>query len=163
MRSRTSGATVGRPFFGARSAAGRGPDSQRPGRLSWRTERGRRLLETNRQELIILGGLDANLEETTDPDDAGQVSLEEFASLQYARFLYHHPKQNFSTVLMVFPSLTVSGRFRAQFNTDWRQEIVRNFFFEITLFATYDNEPPEGALLSTDYEVVTSLGYSFSP
>jgi len=124
---------------------------------------GRRLIETNREELVILGGLDTNFEQTTDEVDPGQSSLEALASLQYSRFHYHYPKQNFSLSLVVFPNLTESGRFRTTFNSDWRQEIITNFFFNLSLYAIYDNQPPEGALASTDYGIVTSIGYSFSP
>jgi len=113
--------------------------------------------------LVILDGLDTNSEQTTDVEDAGQDSLEALLSLQYSRFHYHHPKQNFSLSLLLFPNLTESGRFRATFNSDRRQEIIRNFFFNLSLYSIYGNQPPEGTLASTDYGIVTSTGYSFSP
>lgn len=104
-----------------------------------------------------------NFEQTTADVESGQTSLEALASLQCSRFRYHHPKQNFSLSLVVFPSLTQSGRIRATFNSDWRQEIVINLFFSLSLYSIYDNQPPEGALASTEYGIVTSIGYLFSP
>jgi hypothetical protein len=123
---------------------------------------GRWLIESNRQTLAAFAGLDLNLEDTTG-SDGGQTSLEAFAAVRYSRFRYHHPKQNLSVSFFMFPSLTESGRFRAQLNSHWRQEIVTDFFLEFSVYGSYDNQPPEGALLSTDYGLVTSVGYSFSP
>lgn len=123
---------------------------------------GRWLIESDRQTLAVLAGLDLNLEDTTGTD-AGQTSLEAFAAVLYSRFRYHHPKQNLSVSLFIFPSLTESGRFRCQLKSHWRQEIVTDFFLELSVFASYDSQPPEGALLSTDYGLVTSVGYTFSP
>ena len=60
-------------------------------------------------------------------------------------------------------SLTDSGRYRAQLNSFWRQEIVIDFFFELSVYGTYDSQPPEGALQTSDYGLVTSIGYSFWP
>ena len=123
---------------------------------------GRWLIESNRQTLAALAGLDLNLEDTIGTD-ASQISLEAFVAVRYSRFHYHHPKQNLFVSAFIFPSLTESGRFRVQLNSDWRQEIVNAFFLELSVFASYDSQPPEGALLSTDYGLVTSVGYSFSP
>ena len=60
-------------------------------------------------------------------------------------------------------TITSSGRYRAQLNSYWRQEIVIDFFFELSLYGTYDSQPPEGALQTSDYGLVTSIGYSFWP
>jgi hypothetical protein len=123
---------------------------------------GRWLIESNRQTLAVLAGLDGNLEDTVG-EDAGQTSLEAFAGLRYNRYRHHHPKQNLSVTAFLFPNLTESGRFRAQLNSHWRQEIVSDFYFELSVYGTYDNQPPEGALQTTDYGLVTSIGYSFAP
>jgi hypothetical protein len=123
---------------------------------------GRWLIESNRQNLVALGGLDLNTEDTTGAD-AGQTSLEAFLGVQYSRFRYHHPKQNLSIAAFVFPSLTESGRLRAQLNNHWRQELIDDFFFELSIYANYDSQPPEGAAFGADYGIVTSIGYSFSP
>jgi hypothetical protein len=123
---------------------------------------GRWLIESSRQTLAVMGGLDGNFEDTVG-EESGQSSLEAFAALQYSRYRYHHPKQNLSATFTVYPSLTESGRFRAQLNSHWRQEIITSFFFELSVYGTYDNQPPKGALQTTDYGVVTSIGYSFSP
>lgn len=121
---------------------------------------GRWLMDTNRQALSLSGGLDVNFEDTTGID-GGNTSLEGFIGIDYAAFRHHTPKQNLSITLFAFPGLTEWGRLRGQGNVQWRQEIVNDFYFELSVYITYDNEPPEGALSTNDYGIVTSLGYSF--
>ena len=50
---------------------------------------------------------------------------------------------------------------RLRSSNPWRQEIVEDFFFDLSLYFTYDSDPPEGALSTNDYGLVTSFGYSF--
>ena len=123
---------------------------------------GRWLVESNRQTLVALTGLAGNLEDTVG-EGGGQTSLEAFAGVRFERYRNHHPKQNLSVTAFVYPSLTKSGRYRAQLNSYWRQEIVIDFFFELSVYGTYDSQPPEGALQTSDYGLVTSIGYSFWP
>ncbi len=124
---------------------------------------GRWLIESNVQELIVFGGLDVNQEDTIGTD-GDQTGLETFFALRYSRNRYHHLKENLTVSLGVFPSLTESGRIRSQLNSSWRQEFfVAYLYFELSVYAIYDRKPPAGALASTDYGVVTSIGYSFSP
>ena len=53
------------------------------------------------------------------------------------------------------------GRFRANLDSRLRKEIVKDLFWELKLYATYDSDPPDGSFSTTDYGVVLSLGYSF--
>jgi len=121
---------------------------------------GRWFVDTNRQAFSFAGGLDVNFEDTTGTE-GGNTSLEAYIGVDYAAFRHHTPKQNLSITIYAFPGLTTWGRLRGQGNVQWRQEIVSDFFFEISAYVTYDNEPPEGALSTNDYGFVTSLGYSF--
>jgi hypothetical protein len=123
---------------------------------------GRWLVESNRQTLVALAGLAGNLEDTVG-EGGGQSSLEAFTGVHFVRYRNHHPKQSLSLTAFVYPSLTDSGRYRAQLNSYWRQEIVVDFIFELSVYGTYDSQPPEGALQTSDYGLVTSIGYSFWP
>ena len=62
----------------------------------------------------------------------------------------------------LYPALHRLER-QKQLNSFWRQEIVVDFFFELSVYGTYDSQPPEGALQTSDYGLVTSIGYSFWP
>jgi hypothetical protein len=88
-------------------------------------------------------------------------SLEGVLSTQYSYFRYDTPKRSVDMGLAVFPSLTESGRVRAEADVDSRFEIVKDLFFDVTLYGSYDSEPDKSAPSNSDYGVVTSLGYSF--
>ena len=61
---------------------------------------------------------------------------------------------------MVFPSLTDSPRTRAELDVDFTHEIVKDFFWSLTLYSSYDSRPPQDAE-DSDYGVVMSVGWRF--
>ncbi|MCU0988709.1 MAG: hypothetical protein MUE63_03745, partial [Xanthomonadales bacterium] len=63
--------------------------------------------------------------------------------------------------LWLFPSLTEWGRWRVNFTTDFRLELVSDFFWKLGLYASYDNDPISIDAASSDYGISSSLGYSF--
>jgi len=62
---------------------------------------------------------------------------------------------------VLFPSLTESGRYRTDSSVSLRREIVSDFFLDLSFYYTYDSDPPDALAETSDYGVVTSLGYSF--
>lgn len=90
-----------------------------------------------------------------------QNSLEGLVGTQYSYFRYDTPKRSIDAGLVVFPSITESGRVRAEADVSSRIEIVEDFFFDLTLYGSYDSEADPAAPSNSDYGVVTSLGYSF--
>ena len=80
---------------------------------------------------------------------------------QYSFFVYDTPKRSLDAGIAVFPSLTESGRVRAEADIDSRFEIVEDLFFDLSLYGSYDSKDDPSAPSSYDYGVVTSLGYSF--
>jgi len=88
-------------------------------------------------------------------------SIEGVLSTQYSYFQYDTPKRSIDLGLAVFPSLTESGRVRAEADIDWRIELVEDFFFDLSLYGSYDSKSDPEAPSNVDYGVVTSLGYSF--
>jgi hypothetical protein len=88
-------------------------------------------------------------------------SAEAVLATQYSFFLYDTPKRSIDVGLAVFPSLTESGRVRAEADVDWRIELVEDFFFDLSFYGSYDSKADPAAPSNVDYGVVTSLGYSF--
>ncbi len=79
----------------------------------------------------------------------------------YEVFKYKSPKTSLNSKLSFFPSLTEDRRYRVQYDIAARQEIVKDFFFELSGYFTFDSQPPENAASGTDYGIVTSLGWTF--
>jgi hypothetical protein len=121
---------------------------------------GRLLIHTNRALLGLSGGL-AYSEEDYDDGTGFDNNLEAIAALRYQYFTFDTPKTNLSVDLAVFPSLTVSGRYRIEFDASLRHELVKDFFWDLSLLDSFDSDPPTVNAVTNDWSVVTSLGYSW--
>lgn len=127
---------------------------------------GRYLVQTNISEFALIGGLvgtaeslrkDASL--PTSP--SSQQSLEGLLGLEYSRFVYDHPAVDLSARLSAFPSITESGRTRAQLDLGLRWEVITDLFWDLSYYNSYDSDPPSRSDSTSDYGMVTSIGYSF--
>jgi hypothetical protein len=120
---------------------------------------GRYLVQTSSQEWGAYAGLAYNDELYT--GEPHQTSLESVFGTQYSYFRYDSPEALFEATLNLFPSLTQRGRLRAETSLHSRYELVKDLFFEVSLYGSYDNQPGENAISNSDYGLTTSLGYSF--
>jgi hypothetical protein len=53
------------------------------------------------------------------------------------------------------------GRWRVNFVTDLRHEIAKDFYINVGLNESFDNEPPTETANKNAFTVSTSLGWSF--
>lgn len=116
-------------------------------------------VRTQRNWFSIALGADVNREIPTEGDK--QTNLEGVAWLTYEYYKFESPERSLQTNFLVFPGLTDWGRWRANFKTTLRLEIVNDLFWNMDFFATYDNKPITPDAASSDYGVTTSLGYKF--
>ncbi len=65
------------------------------------------------------------------------------------------------TSAVLYPSITESGRFRADFNFDMKYDLPLDFYIKLSLTYNYDNQPIEGAS-DNDYVFTTSFGWEFN-
>ena len=130
---------------------------------------GRYLVQTNTSELALMGGLlgtaeNLNPDETGDPltiTSSSKESLEGMLGVDYSRYIFDDPTVDLTVSLFTFPSLTTSGRNRAQFDVNFRWELINDLFWDLSYYNTYDSDPPSGSASTNDYGIVTSIGYSF--
>ena len=127
---------------------------------------GRYLIQTNKSELALFGGAVGTAESLLqDPITAttpsSQENLEGLIGLDYSRYVYDHPAVDLSSKLSVFPSITQSGRTRAQWDLSLRWEVINDLFWDLSYYNSYDSDPPSSSKSTSDYGVVTSIGYSF--
>ena len=120
---------------------------------------GRYLVQTNRQEWGAYVGLQVTREAYSGV--ATTENIEGVLGTQYYFFRFDHPKASFDATLEAFPSLTQSGRVRAEGKLRSRYEIVKDLFFEVSLYGSYDSDPGDTSAANSDYGLTTSLGYSF--
>ena len=88
-------------------------------------------------------------------------SLEAVLTTEFSVFRYDYPETDIGGTLSLLPSLTQSGRYRAEADLRAKYEFVDDLYLELKVYGSYDNKPPRPDTETSDYGVVTSLGYSF--
>jgi len=128
------------------------------GRVSAGAALGRYVLQSNRNQLSLTGGVQAARENSSVGADSttnaeGRIEL---------RFLHRRlePEASMTMTATAYPLLEDLSSYRAEADLSWRREFIEDLFFDLTLGYSYLSDPAEGAN-STDYVVTTSLGYSF--
>lgn len=116
-------------------------------------------LRSQRTLLTLLGGVALNREKPTEGERSSDV--EAVASLIWDYYMLSHPERNITVNFSVFPSLTDSGRYRANFDTVMKVELIRDLYFDITAYASYDNRPVSESASQSDYGITSGLGYNF--
>jgi hypothetical protein len=88
-------------------------------------------------------------------------SVEAVLTTSFSVFRYDFPETDIGGTLSLLPSLTESGRYRAEGDLRARYEFVDDLYFELKLYGSYDSKPPLAGSEQSDYGLTTSLGYSF--
>jgi hypothetical protein len=120
---------------------------------------GQRLLQSNRGDLSLGGGLAVSLEKPLDGEsstnwDALVVTTGNF-------YTYDSPKTSLSYSVLVYPGLSDRGRIRTEVNLAVSRELFRNFTVGVSGYDSYDNRPPTGDSASHDFGVTLTIGWKF--
>jgi hypothetical protein len=81
--------------------------------------------------------------------------------LRYEYYRYDSPERKFSVNLGVYPGLTDWGRWRANFNSDFRLEFIEDLFWVLDFYATFDSAPISVDASKSDYGITSSVAYKF--
>ncbi len=128
-------------------------------RLSAGGSLGKYMIKTNRTWLALSGGI---LVTTENPnDESSEANIEAMGNIRYRYFRFAEPERSIDTTLSVFPSLTDTGRVRADFRTTFKLEIIKDLFWSMELYASHDSRPLAVDVDKTDYGVITSVGWSY--
>jgi hypothetical protein len=120
---------------------------------------GRRLVESDRQEFDLLGGLNGTIEVPFGASSG--LAAEGLLIARTSYFTRHDPETSISGDLRLMPSFSDWGRLRSEFDTDISRELFGDFTIGISLYLTYDSRPPDQAQTKYDYGLVTSFGWKF--
>ena len=121
---------------------------------------GRYLHRTAQSELAAFGGVGL-VQEWAASTGSDLQSVEGMGGIQWKVFRLHDPETSLTSQLILLPSLTESGRYRANAGVTLRHEIVKDLFLDLSFNGAYDNEPPVADADTFAYTVTTSLGYKF--
>ena len=116
---------------------------------------GRYWIDTHRTRFLGIAGLQVTAEDFSGAERSENVEL--FLTTDYALWQFNTPELNFNLRFNLYPSITDFGRIRSDTDLSVRWEIVEDLFFDITAWATTDNEAESNA--QVDYGVSTGLGW----
>ncbi|HSN71048.1 MAG TPA: DUF481 domain-containing protein [Steroidobacteraceae bacterium] len=130
------------------------------GRLQFAGGVGTYLRQTSFSEVSVFGGVALN-QEWIRGDNDSQQTVEGLLGTGWRIFRFSDPETSLTSSFIVYPGLSQWGRVRSDLNVSLRRELIEDLFFDLSLYHSYDNEPPSDEAAKDDYGIVTSLGYSF--
>ena len=131
-----------------------GLDSRLAAGLGW----GRYWIDTNRMRLAGTMGIQVVTEQRVGSSSRSESS-ELFISTDFATWRFDSPEMDIALIGNLYPSLTDNGRVRADTDLRIRWELVKDLFFDVTAFGTYDNKSTLGS--EFDYGITTGVGWKY--
>ncbi len=120
---------------------------------------GRYLVDNNNQTLTVGLGIQG-LEERSIGGDR-QESVEAVITSHYSRWRFDSPELDLSLGAEIYPSLSQSGRVRADTNATLRWEFISDFFWDISAWGSYDSSAVDEEAGEFDWGITTGLGWDF--
>jgi len=118
---------------------------------------GRFVVRNNRWRFAVTGGAAWTNENFQDPDLTDRSTGEAFGAVELN--LFDIGDLDILTTYSIFPSFTDFGRVRMDFDTDFRWEIINDFYISLGFTENY-NSSPMGTTPGSDYIFSTSIGWS---
>ena len=121
---------------------------------------GRRLVQTERTKLLVVGGGAYSHENYVAQPGAEPILNNAEALLGVTFSTFRFKTLNLNSQNFLFPSLTDFGRVRLSSRANLRIELMRNFYWSFQFYENYDTSPPVKAP-KNDLGVTTSIGWTF--
>lgn len=121
---------------------------------------GYNIVFTNPVRLYMTAGVIGNHEKSIDTN-AVSSNFEGAVTLNFQWLVYRHPKINISSFIDFYPSITIGGRYRTEFDLSAKYEIFRDFYLGASFYDSYDSKPTSGGEALNDFGTAISIGYSF--
>jgi hypothetical protein len=129
------------------------------GRASLGGAVGRYLVQTNRNQFSLTGGLQGTRTSFTGAVEESATEAEGRIEIRYLhRSLIPEASVTFTST--IYPLIDDLSQFRAETDLSFKREFFSDFFWDLTIGHSYLSNPPADAS-SSDHNVTTSIGYSF--
>lgn len=119
---------------------------------------GRYFFRSSEQHLAVGAGLAFTSERYYDPALPRRNSGEAYTGVEYVTEKLRFADLN--TSFVIFPSFTISGRYRINFKSGLDFNLPGDWYFRIAYYNNFDSAPPNG-LPRNDYGWTNSVGYKF--
>ncbi len=120
---------------------------------------GVRLVNSNRAQMAVGGGVAVNKDQGVDVEST--VNVELLALYRASYFTYDRPKTNLDLTAQYYASLSDFGRHRLQLDASTRREVYKDLFVSASLYDTFDSRPPNPDAAINDVGIVLSVGWSY--
>jgi len=121
---------------------------------------GRMFKNTSRSQIYGVGGVVWTREKyspgTTQEPYRDNAEIMLGGAFQFFRF----KTANFTASIRGYPSITDLGRFRADSNVSMKFQLIKDLYWNFSIYANYDSRPPESTVKS-DYGFSSGLGWTF--
>ncbi|HEX4850636.1 MAG TPA: DUF481 domain-containing protein, partial [Puia sp.] len=121
---------------------------------------GNKVFVKHNWQLFALTGFAFSQEKSTEGINSGLLVEVPFM-LRFNFYQFRHPDIQINTTQTVYFSLTESGRIRADGNTSFSWQLIRDFYLSLSPYTNFDNKPPSSTSSKFDYGIVFSLTYKF--
>ncbi len=121
---------------------------------------GRRLHQTNRSLIGVVGGISYSRELYTGEPTTN--SAQAVIDAQFQFFKLYSPKVDVVVEFTVYPYLTTKGRVRTELSVQSNIELVRDFYWTLNFYDSYDSKPPDINSVKNDYGVITGISWTFN-
>lgn len=119
---------------------------------------GKFFIQTPTMRFDLNAGLAVSAEDLT--DDTTRQSVEGLIRSSFDLYQLNVPITRLSASVSIYPGITESGRIRVNTQITLRNELFRDFFWDLTFYSNFDNQPAAGAE-KEDYGIITTLGATF--
>jgi putative salt-induced outer membrane protein YdiY len=121
---------------------------------------GRSILLTDRSNLSLAGGMVITRERYDPASGLEPLSTNAEALIGVDFYTFRFKTTEITSRLVIYPSLTVPGRVRAQLDSNLKIQIFKDFYWSFNLYENYDNKPPVSAK-KNDLGISSSFGWKF--
>jgi len=119
---------------------------------------GRDILQSNKIEWRWGAGILGNREDYTGLE--ASTSAEALLATYFNFFTFGNFENDIASSLLVYPSLTESGRVRVDFDISYRQDLFSDFYLRFSFYDQYDSRPPPGAS-DNDFGTTIAIGWDW--
>jgi hypothetical protein len=119
---------------------------------------GRDILQSNKIEWKWLVGVLRNQEEYVGREPT--TSAEALLGTTFNFFTFGNWESDIASSLLVYPSLTESGRVRVDFDISYRQDLFDDFYLRLSFYDQFDSQPPPGAS-DNDFGTTIAIGWDW--
>jgi hypothetical protein len=119
---------------------------------------GRYLVQSNRTIFTAAAGVTYTSEQFTGEDVDNRS--EAVAGFRWDWFTFGDRESDMSTMFQIFENLGSQARTRFELTTNYRRKIIKDFYWSVNVYESFDSAPPEGQKRN-DSSFALTLGWSF--